>query len=295
MSLDASWKDRLRPSFWTILPAILFLLLSSETCQEGAYQQPCGAPCKYGEHLIYLQTEGIRSEERLERILDSLGLERNPSDFQVEAWYPRKIGWLGEKKKEMSLAEYNERLNGGIELFSSHRDHFFRELLYSEKPLTGERQTLYKLRKALHMELGDKNDAIGYVADLCASYDDGCEMAYPSIIPIHKFGVKVKNEARSRWNRDSALENLPFLKEYDVSFYGETEGGKGKFFTDEEEGSVSFGISPRKLSCREIQSLAFRFSRHPRTMGMEAASSLEMATPVGCEKEEVKRREKPDL
>lgn len=195
----------------------------------------------------------------------------------------------------MSLAEYNEQLNRGIEFFSPERDYFFREILYSEKPLTGKRQTVSKLRQALHMDLGDKGDAIGYVADLCASYDDGCEMAYPSIIPVHKFGVKVANPPGKEWNRDSAIKNLPFLEDHDVKFYGETQSGEGKFYTDPETGNVTFGIDPKNLSCKEIQGLAFQFAQDPKTLGLEAASSLEMATPVSCEKEEVKQREKPDL
>ncbi len=205
------------------------------------------------------------------------------------------IKWLGEYKKEMTLSEYNERLNEGIELFSPKNNYFYREILYSEQKLDGERKVLYKLRKALHMDLGSKNDAIGYVGDLCSTYHDGCEKAFPSIIPIHKFGVEAKNPARSKWNVDSVHHHFPFMEEYEVSFYGQPQHGEARFYTDRKKGTVSFGLDLRSLSCIEIQNLAIELATHPDIRGIKGGSMLEMATPIDCGKEEVERRKKPDL
>ncbi|MFB6258505.1 MAG: hypothetical protein ABEH38_07410 [Flavobacteriales bacterium] len=281
-----------------ILPVMIFLLFFAGDCDDKIYQQPCGAPCKYGDHLIYLQTTGIRDSTRLENILDNLGLQRR-SDFMVEPRYliSGKLGikWLGEYQKEMTLNEYNNRLNANIELFAPERNYFYREILYSKKPLTGERQTLYKLREALNMDLRGKKDAIGYVGDLCSAYESGCEKAYPSIIPIHKFGVEVNNPAKTQWNKDSLYAHFPFMKEYNLKFYREWEKGSAKFYTDKERGTVSFGIDLRNLSCVKIQNLAIRLGTDSDIRGLKGGSALEMATPVGCSKEEVKRRRKPDL
>lgn len=278
--------------------ALAFLILFSGKCDKGIYEQPCGAPCKYGDRLIYVQTHGVKDPDRLDLILDSLGLRRR-SDFNVEARYLRApqlgLKWLGERKVEMSLSEYNKRLNADLELFTRERNYFYREVLYSEKALDGERKTLHKLRKALHIDLGEEGEVIGYVADLCSAYESGCEKAYPSIIPNHKFGIEVNAPEATRWNRDSVIEHFPFLEDYDVSFYGEGENGQARFYTDEKEGTVSFGIDLKKLSCIEIQELAFRLGSHRDIRGMKGGSALEMATPIGCSEKEVERRERPDL
>lgn len=277
--------------------ALIFLLARGQ-CGNKIYEHPCGAPCKYGDHLIYLQTSGIRDPERLEKILDSLGLQRG-GEFMVEPRYlvagDLGIKWLGEYKKEMTLSEYNRRLNAELELFAPENRYFYREVLYSDQRLDGDRQILFKLRKALHMNLGNKDDAIGYVGDLCSAYDHGCEKAFPSIIPIHKFGVEAENRARTEWNIDSAYEHFPFLEEQDVSFYGQPQHGEARFYTDREDGTVTFGLDLRGLSCIEIQNLAINLGIHSRIEAIKGGSVLEMATPIGCEEQEVKRRKKPDL
>lgn len=272
------------------LAALTLLLFGAGKCNKRIYDEPCGAPCKYGKHLVYLQTNGIKDPERLELILDSLGFQRR-SSYEVEPRYliAKDLGikWLGEKTRKMSLSEYNKRLNAGMELFNPERDYFYREILYSKEPLTGENERVYKLRKALHMDLGEKNDIIGYVADLCSAYQSGCEKAYPSILPVHKFGVEVRNPPATEWNRDSVFKHFPFMEEMDVRFSGK---GKEAFLTDKRERTVSFGIDLKGMSCPEIQELAYRLGSHPDLKGMKGGSALESATPVGCSKEEVKER-----
>lgn len=282
----------INPGLWAILS---FLLFFGGECDKKVYEEPCGAPCKYGEHMVFLQTNGVRDPDRLESILDSLGFQRR-SDVKVEARYliGREWGikWLGERSETMTLSEYNKRMNAGIKLFDPTRDHFYREVLYSEKKLTGEEERLYKLRNALHMDLGERNDVIGYLADLCSAYEDGCEKAYPSIVPVHQFGVEVKNPPATEWNKDSAYEHFPFMERMEVSFY---KAGKEKFFTDETERTVSFGIELKGLSCTQIQELGYRLGSHPDIRGLKGGSALESATPIGCSEEEVKERERPDL
>lgn len=277
---------------------ISFFLFSGEGCEKGYYEEPCGAPCKYGDHLIYVQTHGIRSEKRLRAILDSFDLKRR-SDFQLEPRYliGRNIGitWLGEHKKEMTLTEYNLRMNKGVELFSKEMDYFYRELLYSEQELDGERQLLHKLREALNMDLGGENDAIGYLADLCSSYDDGCEMGYPSIVPVHDFAVEVKNPSGSDWSKDSAFKHFPFFREYQVHFRERSLDGDGHFRGNDRKGTVTMAFDLRDLSCVEVQSFAYEMGDHPLTVGMQGGSILDMATPVDCSWDEVERREKRDL
>ncbi len=275
-----------------------FFLLAGGNCDKKVYQQPCGSPCKYGDHLIYVQTTGLKDTARLQAILDSLGLQRK-ADFKVEARYliANELGikWLGERKEKMTLSEYNERLNADLELFAPGMDYFYREVLYSKEKLTGERETLTKLREALNMQVRSEDDIIGYVNDLCSAYQSGCEKPYPSIIPIHKFGVKAANPPATQWTRDSVLKNFPFMKDMDLSFYGTREKGGAKFYTNERERTVSFGIDLKGLSCQEIQKLGYKLGGHPDIRGMKGGAALPKATPIGCSKKEVKRRKEADL
>jgi hypothetical protein len=277
------------------LAAFVFLLFFAGECDKKIYEEPCGAPCKYGKHMVFLRTNGVKDPDRLEDILDSLGFERR-SNVKVEPRYliGRKWGidWLGERTRRMTLSEYNERLNAGIELFDPARDYFYREVLYSEKELTGDDERVHELMDALHMDLGERNDVIGYLADLCSAYEDGCEKAYPSVVPVHQFGVEVHNPTATEWNKDSAYDHFPFMERMEVSFY---KAGKEKFFTDETDRTVSFGIELRGLSCTEIQELGYRLGTHPDIRGLKGGSALESATPVGCSEEEVEERKRPDL